>query len=124
MRAVKKAREAVHLFSFGLTVRRYAEGMSSLPARVRVSRLPLPVAPNVASQLRRLLPAVALNTVTQAAAALAGGRVVGVAVVAPGGYAQSIETGWRGKGIEQALMEAVGQNEQNEPAAGLETSPQ
>ncbi|MGY2895154.1 hypothetical protein ACVWZX_003180 [Deinococcus sp. UYEF24] len=109
--------------SFGLTGRRYAEGMSSLPARVRVSRLPLPPTPNVSAQLRRLLPGVGLDTVTQAAAALAGGRVVGAAVLAPDGYQQGIEAGWRGKGLEQALMEAVGQTEPaaGQPGAGLET---
>lgn len=48
---------------------------------------------------------------TQAAAALAGGRVVGAAVLAPDGYRQGIEAGWRGKGLEQALMEAVGWTE-------------
>lgn len=85
--------------------------MSSLPARVRVSRLPLPPTPNVSAQLRRLLPGTELNTVTQAAAALAGGRVVGAAVLAPDGYRQGIEAGWRGKGLEQALMEAVGWTE-------------
>ncbi len=85
--------------------------MPSLPARVRVSRLPLPLTPNVSAQLHRLLPGVGLDTVTQAAAALAGGRVVGAAVLAPDGYQQGIEAGWRGKGLEQALMEAVGQTE-------------
>ena len=81
--------------------------MSSLPARVRVSRLPMPIAPNVAAQLRRLLPAVTLNTVTRAAAALAGGRVVGALVLAQEGRVQSIESGWRGRGIEQALTDAM-----------------
>jgi hypothetical protein len=82
--------------------------MPSLPARVRVSRLPLPITPNVAAQLRRLLPGVGLDTVTQAAAALAGGRVVGVSVLILDGYRQGIEAGWRGKGLEEALLEAVG----------------
>ncbi len=95
--------------SIGLTNWRYLRMMSSLPARVRVSRLPLPIAPNVAAQLRRLLPTVALNTVTRAAAALAGGRVVGALVLAQEGQVQSIESGWRGKGIEQALIDALQQ---------------
>ena len=100
---------------------RYPQMMSSLPARVRVSRLPLPIAPNVAAQLRRLLPAVALDSVTQAAAALAGGRVVGALVLAQGGQVQGIESGWRGKGIEQALTDAMqqatvpGQQEAGQP---------
>ncbi|GGJ86534.1 hypothetical protein [Deinococcus aquiradiocola] len=83
--------------------------MSSLPARVRVSRLPLPPTPNVAVQLRRLLPDAPLEAVTQAAAALAGGRVVGVAVLTDGGARLGIEAGWRGKGLEQALQDAVSQ---------------
>ncbi len=93
--------------------------MSSLPARVRVSRLPLPIAPNVAAQLRRLLPTVQLSTVTQAAAALAGGRVVGALVLTQGGQVQGIETGWRGKGIEQALTDAMqqGDTQQQDTAA-------
>ena len=87
--------------------RRYAPGMSSLPARVRVSRLPLPIAPNVAVQFRKLLPGVAPESVTLAAAALAGGRVVGVGAVTAAGYAEALEAGWRGKGIEGALLAAV-----------------
>lgn len=85
--------------------------MSSLPARVRVSRLPQPMAPNVTVQLRRLLPDTDLTAVTQAAAALAGGRVVGAAVQTAGGpqtdTQMGIEAGWRGKGLEQALQDAL-----------------
>ncbi|WP_424949813.1 hypothetical protein [Deinococcus sp.] len=87
--------------------------MSSLPARIRVFRLPLPPTPNVAAQLRRLLPEVNPATVTRAAAALAGGRVVGAAVQAGMGTEMNIrlgiEAGWRGKGLEQALQDALGQ---------------
>jgi hypothetical protein len=83
--------------------------VSSLPARVRVSRLPQPIPPNVAVQLRRLLPGVLPGSVTLAAAALAGGRVVGVGAVTGAGYTAGIEAGWRGKGIEQALQDAVRQ---------------
>lgn len=97
---------------------RYPQMMSSLPARVRVSRLPLPIAPNVAAQLRHLLPAVQLSTVTQAAAALAGGRVVAVAVLTPQGHMQGIEAGWRGKGIEQALTDAMQQDIPGQQEAG------
>jgi len=84
----------------------------SLPARVRVSRLPLPITPNVAAQLRRLLPGLELAHVTLAAAALAGGRVVGAAVWVegtghPGAAHQGIEAGWRGKGLEGALEQAL-----------------
>ena len=112
MRAVKIHTEEATFTgsaSIGLTNWRYARMMSSLPARVRVSRLPLPIAPNVAAQLRRLLPAVTLNTVTRAAAALAGGRVLGALVLAQEGQVQSIESGWRGRGIEQALIDALQQ---------------
>ncbi len=101
--------------------RRYAPGMSSLPARVRVSRLPLPIAPNVAVQFRKLLPGVAPESVTLAAAALAGGRVVGVGAVTAAGYTEALEAGWRGKGIEGALQAAVseraGQNAVHPEAA-------
>jgi len=41
--------------------------------------------------------------------ALAGGRVVGVAVLTDGGARLGIEAGWRGKGLEQALQDAVSQ---------------
>ena len=40
-------------------------------------------------------------------AALAGGRVVGALVLAQEGQVQSIESGWRGRGIEQALTDAM-----------------
>ena len=112
MRAVKICTEEAGFpgsASITLTNWQYPQMMSSLPARVRVSRLPLPIAPNVAAQLRRLLPAVTLNTVTRAAAALAGGRVVGALVLAQEGQVQSIESGWRGRGIEQALIDALQQ---------------
>ena len=52
---------------------------ASLPARVRVSRLPLPPAQNVRVQLKKLFPALEVEQASAAAVALAGGRVVGAA---------------------------------------------
>jgi hypothetical protein len=98
--------------------------MSSLPARVRVSRLPQPIPPNVAVQLRRLLPGVPLGSVIVAAAALAGGRVIGVGAVTGEGYTEGIEAGWRGKGVEQALQDAVRQDVSQEAAVVQEEAVQ
>lgn len=82
-----------------------------LPARVRISQLPWPPTRLVAAQLARLCPGVPLDSVQQAAAALAGGRVVGVALRVAGhvqpGLDIGIEAGWRGKGLEEALRAAV-----------------
>ncbi|ULH14447.1 hypothetical protein MF271_10405 [Deinococcus sp. KNUC1210] len=82
---------------------------SSLPARVRVSRLPLPPAQNVRVQLNKLFPALDVGQADAAAVALAGGRVVGAALR----FAQQpqprmeLDPSWRGKGLEAALSAAV-----------------
>ena len=74
-----------------------------LPARVRLSRLPLPIAPNVAAQLRRLCPDVPPAGVGGGVVALAGGRVVGALLDHAGGSVLEVDPGWRGKGLEAAL---------------------
>lgn len=81
--------------------------MPALPARVRVSVLPLPVAPAVAEKLRVLLPGAPLETLTAGAVAVAGGKVIGAALGWQGGQEQALETGWRGRGIEEALEETL-----------------
>ncbi|WP_425146161.1 hypothetical protein [Deinococcus sp.] len=81
--------------------------MSSLPARVRVSRLPLPPAPTVQVQLLRLFPALDAAQMAGAAVALAGGRVVGAALLLGGQTRLEVDAGWRGKGLEAALLEAL-----------------
>ena len=89
-----------------------------LPARVRVSRLPLPPAPNVAAQLARLCPEAPLQLLQAAAVALAGGRVVGAALRWSEGEGRAegevsateaieIEAAWRGKGLEAALRASL-----------------
>ena len=84
-----------------------------LPARVRVSRLPLPPAQNVQVQLRTLFPALALSGLSAAAVALAGGRVVGAALRWSGQEeAQlALDSSWRGKGLEAALAATLAQPE-------------
>lgn len=85
--------------------------MSALPARVRVSALPLPVAPAVAEKLRVLLPQVPLAALHAGAVAVAGGKVIGAALAwSENGepfQAQQLETSWRGRGIEAALSETL-----------------
>ena len=82
-----------------------------LPARVRVSRPPLPLAPALAQAAARLCPQ-APQTLSAAALAIAGGSVIGAHLRWPGGEAQSTEPAWRGRGIEEALAELL-----NDPAS-------
>ncbi|MFC4456322.1 hypothetical protein [Deinococcus sonorensis] len=76
----------------------------TLPARVRISRLPLPPAHGVALQLTRLCPEVPLADLQAAAVALAGGRVVGALLRHAGQLTLGVDPGWRGKGLEAALQ--------------------
>ncbi|TSA87802.1 hypothetical protein FNU79_00660 [Deinococcus detaillensis] len=84
----------------------------SLPARVRVSRLPLPPAPAVQLRLKTLFaaqPGLPLSQLMAGAVAVAGGKVIGAALSWPGAEGQpqrglELESGWRGRGIEEALL--------------------
>lgn len=78
----------------------------ALPARVRVTRPPLPLAPALARAAAKLCPE-APPVLGAAALAIAGGSVIGAHLRWPGGEAQVVETGWRGKGIEEALRAAL-----------------
>lgn len=78
----------------------------ALPARVRVSCPPLPLAPALRQAAARLCPQ-APETLRAAALAIAGGRVIGAHLRWEGGEAQAVETGWRGRGIEEALAAAL-----------------
>ncbi|WP_155297623.1 hypothetical protein [Deinococcus kurensis] len=79
----------------------------SLPARVRVTRPPLPLAPALKSAAARLCPDAPLDALSGAALAIAGGAVIGAHLRWPGGEAATVETGWRGRGIEEALAAAL-----------------
>ena len=79
----------------------------SLPARVRVTRPPLPLAPALRSAAARLCPDAPLEQVRAAALAIAGGAVIGAHLVWNGNEVQALEIGWRGRGIEEALTQAV-----------------
>lgn len=84
---------------------RYAAGVN-LPARVRVTRPPLPLAPALKAAAGRLCPD-APEALTGAALAIAGGGVIGAHLRWDGGEAANVETGWRGRGIEEALAQTV-----------------
>lgn len=79
----------------------------SLPARVRVTRPPLPLAPALRAAAARLCPEAPLDRLNAAALAIAGGAVIGTHLRWDGGEAQALDTGWRGRGIEEALAGAV-----------------
>ncbi|AWN22042.1 hypothetical protein DKM44_01310 [Deinococcus irradiatisoli] len=87
--------------------------MSVLPARVRVSRLPLPPASAVQARLRALFGetevsgAPLLSGLSAGAVAVAGGKIIGAALHWPGGEALKLESGWRGRGIEEALQDLL-----------------
>ncbi|MFC4639313.1 hypothetical protein [Deinococcus hohokamensis] len=79
----------------------------SLPARVRVTRPPLPLAPALRQAAARLCPQAPVEHLSSAALAIAGGAVIGAHLRWEGGEIQSVETGWRGRGIEEALKGAL-----------------
>ena len=81
--------------------------MPELPARVRVSRLPLPLTQPVRGRLGALLPAADFSRLTGGAVAIAGGNIIGAALRWPGGEAAYLESGWRNRGIEQTLQDAL-----------------
>lgn len=78
-----------------------------LPARVRVTRPPLPLAPALRASAARLCPEAPLEVLMGAALAIAGGAVIGAALRWEGGEALGVDTGWRGRGIEEALSAAL-----------------
>ncbi|WP_135227612.1 hypothetical protein [Deinococcus fonticola] len=80
-----------------------------LPARVRVTRPPLPLAPALRSAALRLCPGAPVDDLLAAALAIAGGSVIGAHLRWAGGEDQTVETGWRGRGIEEELSRAVGE---------------
>ncbi len=82
----------------------------SLPARVRVTRPPLPLAPALRAAAARLCPGAPLERLHSAALAIAGGAVIGAHLVWTGGEVQALETGWRGRGIEEALTRAAAED--------------
>lgn len=79
----------------------------ALPARVRVTRPPLPLAPALKAATARLCPQAPQDTLTAAALAIAGGAVIGAALRWEDGEALGVETSWRGRGIEEALAQAL-----------------
>ena len=78
-----------------------------MPARVRVTRPPLPLAPALRGAAERLCPQAPLERLEAVALAIAGGNVIGAHLKWPGGEQQGVETGWRGRGIEEALTATV-----------------
>ena len=85
----------------------------NLPARVRVTCPPLPLAPALRQAAAKLCPGAPLDSLTAAALAIAGGAVIGAqlrwgAEDEPLQEVQAVETGWRGRGIEEALAGALG----------------
>ena len=82
-------------------------GRVSLPARVRVTRPPLPLAPALRTATARLCPGAPLPDLAAAALAIAGGAVIGAHLRWEGGEAVFVESGWRGRGIEDALAREV-----------------
>lgn len=81
--------------------------MPPLPARVRVTRPPLPLAPALRAAAARLCPEAPQEALTASALAVAGGSVIGAALAWEGGGALGVESAWRGRGIEEALLETL-----------------
>lgn len=79
-----------------------------LPARVRVSRPPLPLAPALRTAVQKLCPGAPLDRLTAVALAIAGGSVIGAHLSWNGDQMQAVEPGWRGRGIEEELSRLIG----------------
>ncbi|MFB9992442.1 hypothetical protein ACFFLM_10740 [Deinococcus oregonensis] len=79
----------------------------SLPARVRVTRPPLPLAPALRNAVVRMFPTAPVKDLTAAALVIAGGAVIGGSLRWNGGEAEFIESGWRGRGIEEELARVL-----------------
>ena len=79
----------------------------SLPARVRVTCPPLPLAPALAQAVAKLLPAVKVADAEAAALAIAGGSVIGAALQIQAESPLAVTPTWRGKGIEEALVKVL-----------------
>ncbi|GGR44278.1 hypothetical protein GCM10008959_01550 [Deinococcus seoulensis] len=71
-----------------------------------MTRPPLPLAPALQAAAARLCPD-APQTLSAAALAIAGGSVIGAHLRWDGGEAANVETGWRGRGIEEVLAQTV-----------------
>lgn len=84
----------------------------TLPARVRVTRPPLPLAPALAKAVVQLLPDSDSAQTQAAALAIAGGSVIGAALdCGTHGNQLAVAPGWRGKGIEAALLAELAQTQ-------------
>ncbi|GAA4008729.1 hypothetical protein GCM10022631_21140 [Deinococcus rubellus] len=103
-----------------------------LPARVRVSRLPLPPAPSVEARLKSLFAAQLvthhLADLKAGAVAVAGGKIIGAALRWPAGSADcpevaELESGWRGRGIEAALRALLESEPDPDPANAQTAQP-
>ena len=85
--------------------------MAPLPARVRVSKLPLPPAPAVLLRFNDWFAAAPppYHALRAGAVALAGGTLIGAALNWPDDAGEPVQafhldSGWRGRGIEAALL--------------------
>lgn len=76
-----------------------------LPARVRITRPPLPLAAGLLSQVQKKCPEAPFNKLESAAVAIAGGALIGVFLRWNGGEVKHLDSSWRGRGIEEELFE-------------------
>ncbi len=76
-----------------------------------MTRPPLPLAPALRAAAARLCPDAPAGNLSAAALAIAGGAVIGARLRWDGGEAAFVETGWRGRGIEQALEQELARTE-------------
>ncbi len=72
-----------------------------------MTRPPLPLSPALNAAAGRLCPDAPLGALSGAALAIAGGSVIGAHLRWAGGEAANVDTGWRGRGIEEALAQTA-----------------
>lgn len=72
-----------------------------------MTRPPLPLAPALKAAAGRLCPDAPHDALSAVALAIAGGSVIGAHLRWDGGEAANVETGWRGRGIEEALAQTA-----------------
>lgn len=79
-----------------------------LPARVRITHPPLPLAAGLITQIQKKCPEAPLSKLEFAAVAIAGGALIGVYLCWNDGEIKYLEASWHGRGIEEALFKHDG----------------
>lgn len=75
-----------------------------LPARVRITHPPLPLAAGLMTQIQKKCPEAPLTQLESVTVAIAGGALIGVYLCWNNNEVKYLETSWRDRGIEEELF--------------------